>query len=59
MTFGRWLRESLKEGRPVQFLHCSKCGGSYGTLIRKGSKQEHNYEHLREIDCELHRRRYA
>ena len=51
MTFGKQLREYLKQGHSIPFITCFHCGGNYGTLVKMGD----TYTHMRVEDCELHR----
>lgn len=38
-----------------RFINCNKCGGSLGTLVKKGDV----YEHMREQDCKRQREAVA
>ena len=38
-----------------RYIKCNKCGGTLGTLIRKGDI----YEHMRENDCKKSQARIA
>ena len=40
---------SIKESRPIK---CANCGGTYGTLVKKGDE----YVHQRSSDCEAYRK---
>ena len=52
MTFGKRLREYLRQGHSIPFITCFHCGGHYGTLVKTGD----TYTHIRVKDCEEHRK---
>ena len=37
----------MKDKQEVRYIQCADCGGTQGTLIKKGD----HYVHMRDIDC--------
>lgn len=35
----------------IRYIHCADCGGTQGTLVKKGD----HYVHMRDVDCKKHR----
>lgn len=45
----------MKQKDPLRYIKCANCGGTQGTLRKK----EVIYEHVRESDCERHKKLLA
>jgi len=37
----------MKDKETIRYIQCAKCGGTQGTLVKRGEE----YVHMRDIDC--------